>query len=77
MLVLVEEEKRTRPTPPPDPPEGGKGGGELFTFLSYYIQLAQPHMLRVPHFLESFGARAGGIEKNAQEFKGTYKCILF
>ena len=50
----------------------GRGGGGLFTFLSYYIQLTQPHMLRVPHFLESFGVRAEGIEKNAQEFKGTH-----
>jgi hypothetical protein len=82
MLVLVEEEKRKRPTPtpspppipaflpPPRPPRGREGGGGLFTFLSYYIQLTQPHMLRVPHFLESFGVRAGGIEKMHSNLKG-------
>jgi hypothetical protein len=63
MLIVVKEGKRTRPTPtlsppppnscippPPDPPEEGKGGGVVY-ILSYYMQLTQPHMLRVPPFL--------------------------
>jgi hypothetical protein len=74
MLVLVEGKKREHSTPtpspplqflrpsppPPTPPMEGRGGGVLFAFLSFYILLTQPHMLREPHFLESFGVRAGG-----------------
>jgi hypothetical protein len=33
--------------PPPDPPEGGKGGGRDVYTLSGFIQLTQPHMLRI------------------------------
>jgi hypothetical protein len=66
MVIVVREGKRTRPTPtlvpppipaflpPPDPPKGGKGGGVVY-ILSYYMQLTQPHMLRVPPFLENLG----------------------
>jgi hypothetical protein len=66
-MMYVKEGKRTRPapppsvppkflhSPPPDPTEGGHGGGRVVYILSYYMQLTQPHMLRVPPFLESSG----------------------
>jgi hypothetical protein len=40
---------------PPDPPREGRGGGRAVYILSYCMQLTQPHMLRVPPFLESLG----------------------
>jgi hypothetical protein len=68
MLCMLGEKKRTRPTPPPvslqipaflppppDPPEGGKGGRRAVYILSYYMQLTQPHMLRLPTFLDNLG----------------------
>jgi hypothetical protein len=67
MLIVVKERKRTRPTPtsvpppqflhsspPPTPPREGRGEGVVY-ILSYYMQLTQPHMLRVPPILESLG----------------------
>jgi hypothetical protein len=68
MLIVAKERKRTRPTPtsvppppipaflppPPTPPREGRGEGVVY-ILSYYMQLTQPHMLRVPPILESLG----------------------
>jgi hypothetical protein len=67
MLMYDKERKRTRPNPPPQsppkflhssppltPPREGKGG-EVVYILSYYMQLTQPHMLRVPTFLAKLG----------------------
>jgi hypothetical protein len=64
-----KERERTRPTPPPPvsrqileflpPPltpwREGKGGGRVVCILSYFMQLTQPHMLRILTFLDKLG----------------------